>query len=366
MGFDIYSCFCYVGCLILAFVCAKRYEKACVKRNKYIWLLVTYVIVVGFCSLRYYVGNDYIRYVEGFYLINEYHKENVMLWEPAYFALNYLFSDYYAGYLYVFAISSAISFFFIFKALCHRHILKWGLFFAFTMGTLIFVNNGIRQGVALSIFIYALRFIEERRFVKYLLCIFLAMTFHLSAFVLILVYWIKYIRLSSWAWFLLLLFCLLLQLLGVWQKLFLAILPHIPFYMGYVQKMDNYVVSDLPGIGIMFNVIIALFVAITYKQPSSNIILTIFLTGNVLYIFSIGLALFERIAFYLLYTNIIIMPLYVLQRRYHQIGRLFVFMSFVYFAVQSLTGMEKHGAVPYRTIFNEDLLNPPKDYVEEE
>ena len=31
-----------------------------------------------------------------------------------------------------------------------------------------------------------------------------------------------------------------------------------------------------------------------------------------------------------------------------------------------LTGMEKHGAVPYRTIFNEDLENPPSEYYHNE
>ena len=56
------------------------------------------------------------------------------------------------------------------------------------------------RGVALSIFIYSIRFIENRKFIRYLLCILLAATFHFSAFILVFVYFVRYIRLSYYTW----------------------------------------------------------------------------------------------------------------------------------------------------------------------
>ena len=41
-----------------------------------------------------------------------------------------------------------------------------------------------------------------------------------------------------------------------------------------------------------------------------------------------------------------------------------VYIILIYFSVESFTGLEKHGAVPYRTILNEDLENPPAEYYE--
>ena len=43
---------------------------------------------------------------------------------------------------------------------------------------------------------------------------------------------------------------------------------------------------------------------------------------------------------------------------------LVVYIILIYFSVESFTGLEKHGAVPYRTILNEDLENPPAEYYE--
>ena len=50
--------------------------------------------------------------------------------------------------------------------------------------------SGIRQGLALSIFFYSIRYIYERKFVKYLLLILFAASFHWSAYFLIPIYFI--------------------------------------------------------------------------------------------------------------------------------------------------------------------------------
>ena len=366
MELDFYSFFCYVGSLLIMFFLTNKYETTELPLQRKVWLIFSFLFVVFFCALRFYVGNDYARYVIGFYGIKQFYGANVYFWEPAYFILNRIFLNCYAGYIYVFAFATLISFIFIFKTLNYYNILKWGIFFTFTLGLLIFLNNGIRQGVALSIFIYSIRFIENRKFIRYLLCILLAATFHFSAFILVFVYFVRYIRLSYYTWLFLLVSFFFLQYTGILRQVFIAIISHIPFYNAYIEKVDIYTVEATPGFGILYNFLMAVLLAFVYRKSVPNTILTIYFLGSVLYICSVGILLLERIAFYLMYTNVIVFAHFVTLRRYRQVAQVFIFLTFIYFSIQSLTGMEKHGAVPYRTIFNEDLENPPSEHYHNE
>ena len=352
--------------MAMTFFFTAKYEASLSCTKKQLWLLLSYVCVTGFCAIRFYVGNDYINYVDGFNSIRQFGGINIYFWEPAYFLLNKIFIDCYAGYVYVFAIASIVSFGFLFKALINRGLLKWGVFYIFTLGVLIFLNDVIRQGIALSIFVYSLKYIEEARFGKYLLCILGASMFHFSAIILLLVYLVRHIKISYYIWIILLVFVFILQYTGVIRSIFLGILSFIPYYSTYMDKADTYVVDVSPGLGILYNFLMALMIAFVYRKSYPDTVITIYLIGSLLYVGAVGIALFERIAFYLMYTNIIVFANFMRLPRYRQISRVFAFMTLIYFSIQSLTGMEKHGAVPYRTLINEDLENPPTEYLLED
>jgi len=42
----------------------------------------------------------------------------------------------------------------------------------------------------------------------------------------------------------------------------------------------------------------------------------------------------------------------------------YAIIAFIYFLLVSLYGLEKHGAVPYRTILNENLASPKIEYIQ--
>lgn len=366
MQLDFYSLFCYITALFVSFYLADGYEKSPLgglKRKLY--LLSVFLFVLFFCSFRFFVGNDYDGYVKGFYLIQQY-GSNVMLWEPGYYWLNDLFSTHAVGYWYVFFISSFISCFFLFIALCKENVLKWGLFFTFTLGLLIFMNNGIRQGIAITVFLYAIRYVQERSFIKYLLCVLLATCFHYSALILIFVYFIREVRLPGYLWVLLLLMTFALQFTGVFRTLLNQFIAHIPYYgSGYSTKGDVYVSADTLGLGILYKFLVALTVAVFYKRLDSPFYATLFLMGAVLNNLFFGMALFERISNYLLFTNVIVFAHLVNRPFLRQVKYVLVSVSLLYYGIQSLTGMERDGAVPYRTIINEDLENPDYEKYED-
>lgn len=367
MQFDLYTLFCYVFALLLAFLFAYGYERE--RQNnlkKFGCLIISFFVVLCFCGFRFFVGNDYQRYVEGFYYIRQY-ESNVWLWEPFYYWFNYLFRDCWGGYIYVFFISSFISCFFLFRVLFREQILKWGIFFIFTLGLLIFMNNGIRQGIAIPIFIYSLRYIRENKFVSYFLYILFAAGFHFSVLILLPLYLLRNIRFSSYLWMSLLFITFVLQYTGIFHIILMKAISYIPFYgEAFLLKADNFVTDQTFGLGILFKFSLALLVAIFYKQIASPFYVTLYLFGAVLDNIFIGLALFERVSNYLIYTNFIVFALFVKQRSLRQVSIILVVVVSVYFMLQSLLGLEKHGAVPYRTIYNEDLENPPYEYYEDE
>lgn len=365
MELDFYSLFWYIFSLSVSFVLARGYEKSPDHTlKKKLYLLSVFLFVLFFCGFRFFVGNDYGGYVEGFYLIQKY-ESNVTLWEPAYYYLNYMFSDLDTGYWSVIFVSSFISCFFLFITLCREKILKWGLFFTFTLGLLIFMNNGIRQGIAITIFMYSTRYILEGKFIKYICVILLAACFHYSAFILIFVYFLRNMRLSSWIWLTILVVTFILQYTGVFRMLLAQLTVHIPYYgTGYGMKEDTFVSDETLGLGVLYKFLIALVVAIFYKQLDSPFYATLFLVGAVLNNMFFGMLLFERISNYLIFTNVIVFAHLVTRPALRQVKYCLLSVVLIYYSLQSLTGLEKDGAVPYRTIINEDLENPPAEYYE--
>ena len=118
------------------------------------------------------------------------------------------------------------------------------------------------------------------------------------------------------------------------------------------------------GIGLIYKQLIAMCIALFYPKISNKFYATLFLSGCVLDNIFLGTFIFERISNYLVYTNIMVFPYFFKSVCSQRIRFLVVYIILIYFSVESFTGLEKHGAVPYRTILNEDLENPPAEYYE--
>ena len=146
--------------------------------------LGVYSLVFGF---RYGVGTDYFAYVEMY--------KNVIS--------NYPIRDVEIGYLYLMKasaflnlpieafmfITSFIPIYFTFKILKDNlNICKFlVLSFMLTAFWLSYMN-GLRQIIAVSLWIYSIKYIIEKEPIKHYILIFLAISFHNSAYVLLIFY----------------------------------------------------------------------------------------------------------------------------------------------------------------------------------
>lgn len=358
MNADIYSLSCYIGALILTMTFAHLYEKG-KKQNLYI--ILSYLTTICFCGFRFFVGNDYYGYYHLFHVL-----KNGMSWqyvcEPSFALLNYIFGFSTIGYFYVLFLSTIITYFFIFRTLKDLGILKWGVFCVYTLCFLIIANDQVRQGIAISIFFFSIRYIERGEFMKYLLTILIATSFHYSAFITIFAYYFRNIHIKPTIAFTLLVFVFIIKTSGIAEDILHSLSAFVSYYNeSYGRKaLDaRYFSGATFGIQLLYFFIVSSIALLFSYKHSRKIYYNIFVFGACLYMLFWGQMLFERMSLYFFQVIILVLPNLFFKRTISSIA-VFCICS-TYFILQSLYALEKNGAVPYRTIYKENMVNPPYD-----
>ncbi len=146
-----------------------------------IFPLFLFAVIFG---MRYDVGGDHISYLDG-YLQKEYIGRNDFLFN-LFSEIGWKINLHYAFYFGTFAFIQVFLFYYSFKN--EKYLFPFLTFFLFTNTEWEFWMNGIRQAIALCIWIYSIKYLELNKFWKYVLCVLLATLFHKSAIILIIFY----------------------------------------------------------------------------------------------------------------------------------------------------------------------------------
>lgn len=146
----------------------------------YIIPIFAFTFVFG---CRYDVGIDYLHYLNAYLYGTERESEPVFRFITDFMSSNGI---HYAFY---FALWAFIQISLVYYALKnHKYLLPYIAFF-FIFGTYFMsMMNVMRQQLAACVFMVTILFIEDKKLIKYLLCILIASIFHRSALLLIIVY----------------------------------------------------------------------------------------------------------------------------------------------------------------------------------
>jgi hypothetical protein len=361
-----YTALAYATALLFAFFFAHIAEKYKNKKNKTFFYGLAFIVIILFCGLRFFVGNDYSGYYYNFQRISTYNLSFwKQRWEPGIYVITQIFKNCKVGYFFFLFTCSLLTYIFIFKTLVYNNVLKWGVFFTFTLGLLIMANDQVRQAVSLSIFLYSIKYIELNNFKTYLKWMILATLFHYTAIVLIPIFFLKNIKLNSFIFSILIIVTYIGFRFGIFYDLIFALIEKIPYYGELYLARERFFEIDQTGSGltILFKTLIALFVAVFYNKINKPIYATLFLYGSILANISVGFMPIERFSYYLVYTNIIVLPLMLKHNFTKPFTKGLVVIASVYFLLVSFYGLEKHGAVPYRTIFYKNVTSPKSEYI---
>jgi len=280
-----------------ATISAYLYEKSDNKINQIIFLSIAFFIPFFFLAIRYNIGTDYPNYVVYFEKIA---SGIDTIKEPGYELVNQIIAYYNLDVQWVFIFFGFFYLFFAYKALPKKGF-AFGVFLFIAISYLYDGFSAIRQGVAVMIMAYAMKYIYSKEFKKYLFWSIMAMSFHLaSGFLLLITYFISNKNFNKYFLMLFMIFAYILVIYtGIIESMLNIVVSIFPKYAWYLQSEYMQPSSIGSGLGILFKIFIALIVIffkdkIGTKYPESNIVINLYVLYILFLIFRMKIMIFGR------------------------------------------------------------------------
>lgn len=181
----------YIGVTILScaiyFILDRFWKKKSIMK---IFIALLPMLIVS--AIRYNVGWDYLDiYTNGFYMIGEGYMPHYFSEVPFDWMVSIIYNISNENPDWLFIICSIITFIYIAKAIKDQSVnIVISIALVFLIRYYFLTLNIVRQGIAMSIILYSLKFIKEKNFRKYLLTILFASCFHLMSLVYIPIYFL--------------------------------------------------------------------------------------------------------------------------------------------------------------------------------
>lgn len=311
----------------------------------YFLILIILTFFAGFRSLE--VGADTSGYAHRFEALNIDFINFIKLEsniEIGYRLLEYITSLFSNNYMTILTVIALVALYFQLKSinkLSEQAVIS--IFIFITFGAYTFVFNGARQGIAAAIFMFALTFLVNAKFWKYILWIIIASLFHKSIIIAIPLYFI-FRRKFTKTWFLLLLIG------SFFAFYFFRLILNLSTFIN--PRYFNYVAMENQGgfyLTLCYTFLSVFFILIRSKIKSSykinyDIYLNMFLFGTIIYIIvylSGAYVEITRMAFYYLISSIFIWPLIFKSIKQNKsiplfLGFVILHMSFYYIYITKI------------------------------
>lgn len=153
-----------------------------------------YLFLLGvFLCFGYTTGTDWRTYEQMYGWVREDGLGMLLFMEPGYVIYTYIFSNLGVDFFHFFIFTKIILYFIVVRTLrfyCPKDIFYISfLFFLAWYAFFMFIDNPMRNLIAIAIFFSSLKYLRERHFIPYLLLTFFAMSFHFSAIIMLLLYY---------------------------------------------------------------------------------------------------------------------------------------------------------------------------------
>lgn len=345
---DFESLIIYSSIMIIALFFA--YSVKYTRQKEFMFILSFFTLFI-FTATRFGVGNDYMSYITNFYHIR---NTGEYFHELGFFLPSILLKDFKYGYLVIFALYAFFTYFFLFLVFIEKRIFMYGILFIFTTNFLYMSNDQIRQGLAIAIFIYSIKYIKSRNFYRYTIIIFL-ITFvvHYSSIILFPVYFIYRLKLSTKTLIVALISFTVLSYAGFFSNITLFVIKNIPYYGEHYTKIGGgrlLVPEKLnSGLAHLFWILIAFFITYNRSKVKEDIYFKIYILGVFLHLVFFNYLLTRRITYFFTYVDVIVFSLYLKNEKNTLLRRGFIVGSVAFFLLSILINANGHGAFPYKS-----------------
>ena len=269
-------------------------------------LLLAFLTLFIFQSLRLNVGNDYIRYVELMHLVT---RNAYVPTEPGF---NLVVQIIYGlsgfnNYLMVFAIFSFMTLAFFMRAMYRdsdNFLLSFFLYMAF--GYYFQSFSSVRYYLALAIALFAIPYLLKKQWLPFVAWVLLGAAFHKSALVVLPLYFLATLNWKKWMLVLAGLFCISLFFM---QDFYLRIM----LFLYPTYENTDYLEGGSSLINIIRCAAVLVFSLIYYRQaikdnPRNRFYFYLNLGALILYTCASFIPVVSRIGYYLTVTHILFLP----------------------------------------------------------
>lgn len=324
------------------------------KKKSFIKLFLSLLPLLIISAIRYDVGWDYIDiYTNGFIMIGKGYMPYYFSEKPFDYLVKIIYNLSNANPNVLFIVCSIITF--IFLSLAIRDQSKnvvLSIIFLFMIRYYFLTLNIVRQGIAMSILLYSLKYLKEKKYKRYILFVLLASCFHQLSLIyipLIYVYNINFKKKKSYA-------LILIYGLMVAVAFFLI--------MKYT-KYGKYVNSKFNGHQLLIHELILetvlLFMCfynkknINFNEGYEKIYLMFLLISFIVSSLSFVIPVADRITWYFYLTDIFLIPILINKTKNRKEKMLFLVVLFTITSItiymQTAIG-DSYSILPYKTIFN--------------
>lgn len=316
-------------------------------RVKFRWIVFLTILVIGI--IRYDVGPDYSRYASAYYSIQRYGGD-VTLSSFLYYWLSRLFGNVPYGYVWVLGIYQFLTVFVLFRLLTKKDIFYFGIFLFVVLGFWFWTLDGVRQGLACVIFLYAVKYIEQKNLSKYLCCIAVAFVVHISSIFLLPVYWIVQKKYPKFLLCILLIVFIGGHYMQIWRSFFVSLYSMVPYYSDIYALTDHAEETGQfnSGLGFLWNVLLVFFV---FWRCRNTVYLNLVVLGGILYFFAGGNLNITRIALYFLHVEYLAIPLIFKEMK----GELFLKFLMIVLMMIYYQSIIQRNNFSYKTVFSKEF-----------
>lgn len=310
-----------------------------------------FILAVCFLGLRYEVGTDYQNYERIF------NYGDVFFLEPGNQLLYYIATQFHGDETKIlFFLYSVLTYSFLFLTFQNKKFNYALTACLVIIYTLTFLTNGIRQALAISIFLFSYRYIEERKLLKYTVLIILAVLFHTSLIIVWPLYFIINRSFKIQYYVALYLFSIVLSQIGIDQLLgpFMRILEMVPEYSYHVENST----AGYYSFGIFFRVLIYLGLFLLLLKHKYNerepVLFNMYYLSMLLFNVRIGSYIVNRVVVIFDFYQYFLLPMLLFDKnykgKYRQLYILFFVLAYSSLLIQSVFFDERNHMLPYKTI----------------
>lgn len=343
--------------LILVFVASKSKNT----KNEKLLAFISAVPLTIISGFRYNVGADYYGYTNFFNIYkNNPNSAYISNFEIGFKLMTKIIQLFTIKPMWMFMSISIIISYFIFKAIYEESPTPvLSIFLYISMQFYFYSMNGMRQFIAMSIFLYSIRFIRSRKFFPFLILNLIGMSFHSSALVYLPLYFIYNFKLTPK------LSIVLLALGTIFVNSIYKFLLMIVLNTKYSFYIDSQYDTGAHGvITMMIQIFVLIFALVFYRNIKENeteqfkkynfycilqLIATYFACIDGM------LPLLNRIKISFALPSIILIPMslsIIKNVKVRFFFKFFIIVSFTIYILYTIGIQNANTVLPYRTIFS--------------